>query len=224
MRKYKAVIALVTIAALSTFVGYALGQTQETLVREQAQEKRQDVGLLAAVVDTLVEMDELSGNSYGYDEVLRKAVVYIEANYNNTFAQVFDADLTALTGLSSGVGGGRKHNPLVYPEFVEAVRNNEHGSLTYWYETAQAGGRYIHMYYRWVPTDATHTSRYLIAVGISKYTVQERIDPRVTYGTVAALVVAAAYILLYAYREIRLGYIAEERGARTWQGKGDGGD
>ena len=53
----------------------------------------------------------------------------------------------------------RKYNPLDYPEFVEAAKNNESGTLVYWYETEQAGGRYVHLCYRWVALSCRKCAR-----------------------------------------------------------------
>jgi len=210
-RKYLFIIALLILITFCYYFIYAFGAFEDTLLREKAWEKQQDVNLLCEIVDKLAELDTVKGESYGYEEILRTAVLYIEANYTRTFAQAFDEDLNALTPLSPGVGGGQKHNPLDYPEFVEAVKSNEYGNLSYWYETEQAGGRYIHMYFRWVPTDASYTSRHLIAVGVSKYTIKESIDSKVTYGAVALMVVTAIIILSAAVLLSQMEYLFERR-------------
>ena len=213
------VVALLFLAGCGTYFSYANHGVVDTLVREQAWEKQQDVNLLCGIVDELVEIDKKTGHCYGYEEVLQFAVTYIESSYTSTYAQVFDEDLHPLTPLSPGVGGGRKHNPLDYPEFVEAVRNNESGTLVYWYETEEAGGRYVHLCYRWVPTDADHTSRYLVAVGISKYTIAESLDPKVTYGAFALVVFMTLMIVYVILLMSELGYIYENRKGDKWRGK-----
>ena len=218
-RKYLIVVAILILAAFCTYFSYAFHSVEDTLVREQAWEKQQDLNLLCGIVDELVEIDKKTGHCYGYEEVLQFAVTYIESSYTSTYAQVFDEDLKPLTPLSPGVGGGRKHNPLDYPEFVKAVRNNESGTLVYWYETEQAGGRFVHLCYRWVPTGLDHPSRYLVAVGISKYTITESLDPRVTYGAVALILVTALIIIITALLMSELGYIYEKREGDKWRGR-----
>jgi len=219
-RKYLFVIAMLVLVAFCFYFSYAFKSVEATLVKNQAWEKQQDVSLLCGVVDRLIEIDEAMSPGYGYGEVLQFAVEYIEANYTSTFAQVFDDRLNPLTPLSPGVGGGQKHNPLDYPQFVAAVKNNESGSLVYWYQTEQAGGRYIHMYFRWVPTDVSHNSRYLVAVGISKYTVKESLDPKVTYGAVALIIVAAVFIIATVVMLCRLGYVYDLREGDKWRARG----
>jgi len=180
-------------------------------------EKQQDVALLTEMIDKLVEMDKETGVYHGYDQMLMFAVEFIEANYHSTFAQVFDDELNPLTELNPGVGGGRKHNPLDYPEFIEAVRGSESGNLVYEYETAQAGKRDIYMTFRWVPTDTNHTSRYLITVGISKYTISEQISKLAIYGAIALITVTAVFLVGSAVTLVRLGYVYDQREGDKWR-------
>ena len=219
-RKYLLAAALIILGFFCVFFNYAFKASEDRIVREQALEKQQDVGLLCGIVDRLVEMDKETGVSHGYDDVLQFAVQFIEATYHSTFAQAFDSDLRPLTSLSPGVGGGRKHNPLDYPAFVEAVTSMEEGSLTYWYETPEAGGRTVHMAFRWVPTDIGHGSRYLVAVGISKYTIVNNLDPMVKCGAVALILVTSAFIVGTVLLLCHLGHVYDRRAGDKWRGKG----
>ena len=218
-RKYLFAALLLILLGFCVYFYWAFGGTQDTLIREQAWEKQQDVGLLAVMVDTLVDLDQENGNvGYSYKDVLIAAVRHIETSYTSTFAQIYDSDMTPLIPQSPGVGGGAKHNPLAYSEFLDAVTTQESGSLSYWYETEQAGGREIHMTFRWVPTDASYTERYLIAVGISKYTVNESLDPKVIYGAAALILYTAAVIVTMVIMMTRLGHIYDSRqGKEKWR-------
>jgi len=165
-------------------------------------------------------MDERTGNIRVYEEILMYTVQHIESEYKYTFAQVFDSHLQPLTALNPGVGGGQKHNPLDYPEFVQAVHANEQGTLVYTYETAQAGKREIYMCFRWVPTDTSCETRYLIAVGVSRFTVNESIDRTVIYGAIAFIIVMAIFMSMAVVYVCRVGYIWEERKeGEKWRGK-----
>jgi len=167
---------------------------EDAQVREKAWEKQQDVNLLFDIIDRITESENIS--NYAREELLHYAVQYIEANYYSTFAQLYDGELNPLFELHAGVGGGRKHNPLDYPEFIEAVCANESGSLVYWYETPEVGGRYVHMYYRWTSSDLPGMNRYLAAVGVSKYTIKETMDATVIYEVVALAAVLILFVLL----------------------------
>ena len=218
-RKFLLAYAMLMLALFCVYFQIVLASSEQRAVWQQAWEKKQDVDLLCGIVEKLLEMDRVYNMDYRYDEVLQYAVSYIESNYTSTYAQLFNESLEALTPLSPGVGGGKKHNPLDYPEFVEAVATSESGSLTYWYGTSQAGGREVHMTFRWVPTDAAHSSRYLIAVGISKYTIQESMNPWMAYGTVALILSTSVFIIGVTVLSCRLGYYYDTRREDIHDGK-----
>ena len=219
-RKYLLVIAILILVGFCFYFNYAFRAHEDTLLREKTHEKQQDIALLAGIIDKLVEIDDRTGHYHEYSEMVLFAVQFIEINYHSTFAQAYDAELNPLTSLHPGVGGGQKHNPLDYPEFVYAVRNNESGSLTYTYETPEAGNREVHMTFQWVPTDPGHAERYLIAIGISKFTISESIDKLAIYGAVALIVVAALFIVGGAALIVRLGNIYDQRKGEKWRSGG----
>ena len=222
-RKYFLVAALIIVVLFCVFYAYAYPAYEEARVKEKAWDRQQEVNLLAGIVDLLVENEGTAGG-VNYEQVLSYSMRYIETEFTSTFAQLYaeeDGELIPLLVLSPGVAGGQKHNPLDYPEFVEAALNNESGSLTYWYETPQAGGRYVYMTYRWVPTDASHATRYLIAVAISKYSVSEQIASIIKIGTLALIVVTVLFILAASVLFCRLGYIYEQRDGEKWRCEND---
>ena len=204
-------VAILILLALCAFSYSFFGESENTLIREQAWEKQQDINLLCGIVDKLIEMDDASGSYHGYEEILEFAVGFIEKEYTSTYAQIFDEDLNPLIPVSPGIGGGVKHNPLTYKEFKDAVTTNEDGSLVYWYETPEAGGRYIHMSFKWVPSDVNYTTRYLVAVGISKFTIKESIDNRSIYSVCASIIIAAFYIIGTTFVLCRTGCKIERR-------------
>jgi hypothetical protein len=218
-RRYLIVLAIFILVAFCIYFNYAFRAHEDTLVREMAFEKQQDIGMIAGIIDRIAELDREMDRNPIYDDILIFTVRYIEENFHSTFAQVYDDHLNPLTPLHLGVGGGQKHNPLEYPQFIEAVRNNEYGNLVYVYETEQAGKREIHMTFRWMPSDPNHSSRYLVAIGISKYTINEQIDNLAIYGAFALILVASLFILGSSVLIIRLGYIYRKRAGDVWRDK-----
>ena len=192
-RAYFIVIALILLTAGALYYAYAYPEYEAARVREKAVDRQQEVNLLSGIADLLAEHDGTAGG-ISYEEVLLYSLRYMEAEFTSTFAQLYDEDLNPLLELSPGVAGGAKHNPKNYPEFMEAVTTSEFGSLTYWYETEEAGGRDVYMTYRWVPTDTSRSSRYLIAVAISKYSVSEQLASNIKMCTLAMIVVAGLAI------------------------------
>ena len=214
-RKYLLVVAIIILVGFGLFFSYAFRAHEQVLIRQMAYEKQQDVELLGGLVDKFVET---TGSRS--PEFLIFIIEFIEQNYHSTFAQLFDEDLNPMVEQSPGVGGGKKHNPLNYPEFIEAVTNNEHGNLVYTYETPQAGLREVYMTFRWVPSDIELSSRHLIAVGISKYTISAQLDTMVMYGAVTLTVIAGVFILGSAILIVKLGYIYDQRTGEKWRKRG----
>jgi len=205
-RKYLPVVAILILVGFCLFFNYAFKAHENVLVCEKAFEKQQDICLLSGIIDKLAEI-----NRQSHEEILKYEIQFIEANFNSTFAQAYDAELNPLTPLHLGVGGSRKHNPLDYPEFVEAVQNNEFGNLVYSYTTEQAGSCDIYMAFRWMPSNPEYPERYLVAVGISKLTISEQIDTMAIYGAVALIIIAGIYIIGCSILIVRLGDIYDHQ-------------
>ncbi|MCL2751667.1 MAG: hypothetical protein FWE62_02810 [Firmicutes bacterium] len=229
--RYLLVLALFTLIGFCVFFSYAFRAHEDALVKEKAFEKQQDIGMIAGIIDLLAEMDRARSAEHLYEDVLIFTVKYIEENFYSTFAQVYTDDLTPLLRQSPGIGGGSRHDPLDYPEFIDAVNDAKYsdspfGELSYWYETPQAGGRNVHIVYRWMPTNPQGSSRYLIVIGISRFTIQEQIDTQVIYGAAALVLVTAVYIIACTVKIVRLGAGGGEGiQARRKQGhREDGGD
>ena len=213
--RYIFVLAILVLIGFGLLFNYVFKAHEKTQIAEKALEKREDVAMLGVIVDKLVEMDARRGETNSYGEVLLAATEFIEANYNSTFAQVYkvcgdcDTGLAPLLEQSPGIGGGKKHDPLDYPEFVTAAHENEYGSLVYWYENPEAGGRYVHMTYRWVPTGDTGSTRYLVAIGISKYTISQQLDQNAKYVAAALIIVSAVIVIGSAVLFVKLGRIVQ---------------
>ena len=219
-RKYILPLAILICVGFGMFLLKAYYAHEDSLVREKAWEKRQDVNLLC---DTAERMIELSVDAEMVQYALQYAISYMESEFTSTFAQLYrfqGGRLSPMIELSPGVGGGEKHDPLAYPEFVDAIQHSETGSLIYWYATEEAGGRNIYMYYRWVsiPDGNGYETKYLVAVGISKFTISEHLSPNIIYGTIALVIVASTFLLGFALLLLQLGFIYEERGGDKWRG------
>ena len=214
--KYLVFGAIAILIAYCFYFNHVFAKQEESLITNKALEKRQDIGLLAGLVDKLVEMDHETGGYHGFEEILIFAVQYTETEFHSTFAQVYDENMIPLIEQSPGVGGGKKHDPRDYQEFLDAVEKAKEdgtlaGDLVYTYDTPQAGSREVHMTFRWMPTDTTHSSQYLVAIGISKYTIIGQVDTLTIYGAVSLIVVTALFILFSVYVSVKRGDASEKR-------------
>ena len=190
---YQLIAAIVILCGFCVYLYLAFLESEATLVREKAFEKTQDIKLLCYITETMAGLDDIDNEAYG--AVLQKAVEFIEREYYLTFAQLYDEDLKPYIELNEGAGGGKKHDPMEYREFVNAVTTTNDGSLSYWYETAEAGRREVHMTYLWTPSKDLGVKRYLVAIGISKHTISESLHPAVLYGGFVLVFVLATYML-----------------------------
>ena len=197
-KKWLFLIPLFTLGFLLWFQSLSGSAIEMLLLQEKAHERRQQTEFIHAMMDTFIEKDI---NTDQRGDILIAAVAYIEAHFDSTYAQVYDAQLNPLNDLHLGIGGGQKHDPLDYPEFVEAILNNEAGDLVYWYETPQAGGRNVYMTFRWMPTDQDHPERFLVAVGISKYSITTHI-PMIFNAAIWIMIFAVTITTLLAFAVI----------------------
>jgi len=195
-KKWLLLVPAVVLAFLLWFQALSGSAIEQLLLQEKAHERRQHTEFIHAMMETFIE-NGINTESRG--DILVAAVKYIEENFDSTFAQVYDGRLNPLNDLNPGIGGGKKHDPLDYPEFVGAVTREEYGDLVYWYETPQAGGRDVYMTFRWTPEDPNHPEeRFLVAVGISKYSLTARI-PAVFDAVIWLMIFAVTLTMLFMF-------------------------
>jgi len=200
IRKWYLLIPFITLAFLIWFQSISGSAIEVLLLREKSHERRQQTEFIYAAMDMFIEMG-ISTENRG--ELLVRAVAFIEANFDSTFAQVYRVhgeELTPLIDPHDGVGGGVKHDPLDYPEFVAAVLDDEKiaGDLVYWYETPQAGGRDVYMTFRHMPIDPNNPEHFVIAIGISKFSLTTHI-PMVFDAIVWIMIFAVTFTLLFMF-------------------------
>jgi hypothetical protein len=198
-RRWYLLIPLIILAFLIWYQLLSSSAIEALLLQEKAHERRQSTELIHAMMETFVEKG-ISADAR--ESILVAAVAYMEANFDSTFAQVYDEQLNPLNVLHLGVGGGEKHDPLDYPEFIEAVlaalnsdSDEKAGDLVYWYETPQAGGRDIYMTFRWMPTDYENSERLLVAIGISRFSLTAHI-PMVYDAVIWIMIFVVAFTTL----------------------------
>ena len=83
--------------------------------------------------------------------------------------------------------------PLQYAEFTKAVGENEKGTITINYKPEKQDYRDLHMYYRWMPLYSSPKERFLVVVGVSKYSVVSTIPMWKTIGQIANILVTFAF-------------------------------
>lgn len=134
---------------------------------QQFSEKQAQVELLAHEIDSFVERDNDWG-TYDYETDLRISVEFIDSQHM-TFAAGYDENLNNIA--TRHKSEATEFNPLNYSEFIESVTSNESGVMNLWWEEDNVQGRDMRLYFRWIPTDANLSGRFLVAVAISKLSI-----------------------------------------------------
>jgi len=132
-------------------------------------------------------------DAFEYAEVLSNVATQIDAT-GGTYCQLFDWSLMGLSDRTP-LFDGAPFDPFEYPAIVQAVRENESGEASVWFEGKGIVPHRMHLYYRWVPTDGTLQNRLLMIVGVSKFSVNTGISSGVTYGAAALIAVSAVFIV-----------------------------
>ncbi|MDR1263745.1 MAG: hypothetical protein LBK46_09705 [Oscillospiraceae bacterium] len=170
---------------------FNLQEYHQVIYAEKLIEKRLNLDMIANEVDRLIADGRSWQDHYEFFlETARINMEMLDATYM-TYAAVLDADFVNVTyrTLSESIA----FEPADYPEFVEAARNNESGSISLWFESADVAGREMNVYYRWIPSDNTLPDRFLIVDAISAYSVQTRKSMLISY-LIAALILVVTVL------------------------------
>lgn len=212
LKKYLLTLTFLVLIGFCVYLKYAFAEHRETLVREKAFEKQLDVRLLGDIIDRMAEM------GVDYEEMLLYSVQDIEKKYPDTYAQVFDEAFNPLTIPEPDAHNGKKYNPLDYPEFKEAVKSKDFDQLKNLYSSEETGDFDITTYFQWMPSQGEN--RYLVTVGISKYTITKSMSSMVLVGATVLIIIMSALMISTVMMLCRLGYIYKQRrGDDKWRMK-----
>ena len=102
---------------------------------------------------------------------------------------------------------GSTIDPFKYPNFVEAIKNNEFGDLTFWFEDEanNVEGREMMVYFRWTTIRENVPDPYLFVAAISKFSVTTNIAKSVFMVLITMIIVTT---LIFALIVIHFGKIA----------------
>jgi hypothetical protein len=179
--KYLFLLPMVVMLIFCMVFYNLIESANEALLNEKRLEKKIDLDLICGEIDGFIELDQDWESEYDYylDSVAISMALLDDVEM--TFAAAYDSDLNTLSNRNPSMPDS-PFEPTAYPEFVEAVRANESGSIILWYEAPDVIGRDMYVNYRWVPTDATLPRRFLTVVAISSFSVAHNIFDRIDYG------------------------------------------
>jgi len=205
--KYSKFLYLLPIAVLIASVLFFSRLTQEiqsNLINEKFEEKKLEVGMMANNVNQFLQQDKDWDTEHEY---YRQTLVFdmeaLDRAYM-TFAVVYDSQLNKLSKQDNYNGG---FDPMVYPDFVANVNNNEMGDMIIPYkptDPAEGAPRDVYLHYEWIPTGSGYESRFLAVVAISKLTVVTKTSDWIQAGSFALVSITGLLNFVMVFMVLRL--------------------
>jgi len=216
-RKYLFLVAFLILIGFCVYFYFSITHTEEMMLHEKLIDRESVVDVICETIDRFVEADNDWGD-YNYQAVLSSVVTRLDGEMD-VYAELFDANLR---GVSRRIQT-YEESPFEltdYPELIQEMGENEHGEVTVRYDKPGVTPHDIHIYYRWAPTDASQQNRLLIVLGISKFTLYNKISAWVVYGAAALIVITAVFMLAAIMLLCRLGSVyTQRRGDNKWRRK-----
>jgi len=215
--RYLILVAFIILIAFCVFFYFAAGAMQESLINEKYIDRKLDVDLLCGAVDRLVAIRD-DWNEYDYTAIIQEIVESLDAT-SRTCNQLLDMDLNMIAARTPMFSD----SPIIvteYPSLVEAIRENESGECTIWFDKPGIPSHEVKVYFRWVPIDPLAANRLLVMVGVSRFTIDHEVIGLVAYGEAALIIVAAVFVLCAVIMMCRIGHINNQReGRKRWRRK-----
>ena len=174
---------LLIMIGFCAFFYDAFQQWEESLIQENFAGRRTLVDMMADNLDERVRRGMV-----WEEDILVHAVSLID-EAKGTYAELFDSRLNSLSPRSPSFHG----NPFQiknHPGVVSQIMMQDRGDAIVPFAKDTASKPHaLHLYWRWVPSDKTLENRYVVLLGVSKYSLDAEISNRLIYGTVILLVV-----------------------------------
>ena len=214
--RYLLAAAFLILALFCAYFYVAIGNVQTALLREKVAEKRLDIDLICEQIDKFIAVDDDWG-LYDYQAILAHDMEHLD-NVPGTFAALYNERLECVSYRTPTYT--TPFEPTDHPEFVAAANANRQGDIELWFEAPDVEGRTMHVYYRWVPTDASLSGQLLTVVAISVHSIDNGIASWVVWGAAALIMYAAVLVLAATIILCELGHVRAMRGGRDkWREK-----
>jgi len=163
---------------------FALEHVNRSLLNEKEVDRRFEVDLICGAAELY------PAKSGG--ELLAWLASEIDGTLG-TYCELFDEDFTSLSDRFP-LFGGAPFDPRDYPDLVEAIWENDRGSMIVRFDGEGVTPHDLRIYYRWV-TENSESRRLLVVAGVSAFSVDTRIGDWIAWGAVALIIVAAVAII-----------------------------
>jgi len=208
--KYFVMLPVVFLILNALFFAYASREVRNTLFLEKYDEIVTSVDMLAAVEE------KTDCEWFDHEKTIRDAAEFMD-RYYQVFAGAYKFSDGNLVLISERFYETSPFEPLDYPVFIETVLSHENGNLVIRYTPENQEYRDLHIYFKWMPSFLPPQEQYLVAAGVSKYSITKTVSLWVSVGqwvsTAITFVINTLLIILIA----RLGHIYEQRNGDKWR-------
>jgi hypothetical protein len=215
--KYLLLVPIVFLAMSGIYFRHAAKEIQNALLGEKYKEAIDIVDILAAAVEANTERQWQD-----HEQNIVASVEYTDRLYQ-VYAEAYKPIDGELVSITERFYETSPFAPFEFAEFIEMAAAKESGSLVIGYTPDDQDYRGLHLYFRWMPLYSPPDERYLVIVGISRYSVVSTVPLWVSAAQWASMgltfAINVSLILLLA----RLGYIYDLRHGNKWR-KEDGDD
>ena len=102
-------------------------------------------------------------------------------------------------------------SPLVYPEFLTAVKNSERGELVIGFHPDGGLYRDMHLYFRWMPLYSPPDERYLVVTAVSEFSITIKVADWVLSTPLRNTIMTGLICLWNIIMSLRMGKIWSKR-------------
>ena len=197
--KIRVLILLVVAVAILAIFNVISSGVDNMLLAEKLIEKQLALDLIAEQTDSSIKKHNDWETSYEHYVSSVLTSMELIDRVPMTYAAVFDANLQNLSARSPSYEGA-PYKPDDFPDFITAVKANEHGSLALPFTPPGSKERDMFLHYKWLPSDPTQPNRLLGVVAISKYTINTKVSQWVQI-TALVLVVTLFACVLFVWRK-----------------------
>ena len=208
-RKYLLLLPLLLAAVSSLYFYYTYQQMETKLVLENFANKKMIVRLLTQNVSKYAEIDK-DWDTYNYKDIIIYDVSRID-EAKGTYAELFDEKMTPMSPRAPSFAG----NPFLiekFPDVIARILSNEHGeAIVPFAKDATSSPHDLYLYWEWLPSDTSLKNRYVVLVGVSKYSLNAEIGKWLAYGAIGIILLLAVLLVITIIAQCDIGWVRDFR-------------
>ena len=216
---YLLLLPFVFLIANALYFRWVTSAISDALLTEKYQEVQTELGLFATTMDAFVEVDS-GWDVNRYTHIITDNIFMIDSK-PMTFAAAYQYSDDALVNVSERHPSyeASPFDPLSYPGFCALIAEQDVGDFKVMFKPEGSDPREMLVHFRWIPTDGSLDGRYLVVVGISKYSISTQIPQWVSVGQWVSMTITFILSVGLAVFALQLGHIYDMREGDTLKDK-----